>query len=169
MEIGIGSTTDQEIAHNADGPSDARPRGASEKFITFDIGEASYAIVASSVLEVARQLPVTPVPNSPRHLVGIAPLRDEVSAVVNVRGLLDETGTNDAGAKSRYVVMKRFSGDAAPVAFLVDRLGEIAQIELTAICAEPDGNEMMIGSAPDGSRRLKIIDHRKVAAADYFD
>jgi chemotaxis signal transduction protein len=169
MEIDFGSAADQEIATSPVPQSDAELAVAAEKFITFEIGETAYAIVASAVLEVAHQLPVTTVPNSPAHLTGIAPLRDEVSAVVNLRGLLGEIASRDRNAKPRHIVLKKRGGDSVPVAFLVDRLGEISQIEITSIHSEPDGSDMMIGAATlDGGRKLKIIDHRKIASADFI-
>ena len=167
MEISTAPTADTEPAHTSI-PDDV-PAVTSERFITFELGGNTYAMIATSVMEISRQLTVSPVPNSPRYLSGIAPLRDEVVAVVNLRGLLDAAPAGDANAKPKHVVMNRWTGDGTHIGFLVDRVGEIAQIEIGSIRPTPGESELMIGAAVDGSRTLKIIDHRKLAAARFLD
>lgn len=145
--------------------TEARAGTRTEKFVSFKLGDGSYAVLAAAVAEVTHPLPLTPLPDLPPGMVGISPLRGEILAAVDLRLLLGEGAAKSADPKAKQIVLKPPSGDAAPIAFTVDRLGEIATIDLSAIRAVPVSSEFLIGEAGAHGRIIKVIDHSKLAAA----
>jgi len=162
MEIGndISSITETLPTHifTPDHPSGIRP----EKYVSFQLGETTYAIQATIVAEVSQQLPITPLPGTPPFLLGISPLRGEILAILDLRAMLCEKPLKSASPKAKEIVLKRATAGATPIAFAVDRLGEIATIAISDIRPMPDSNEILIGEAVSETNTLKVIDHRKL-------
>ena len=162
MEIGndISSATEAPPTHISapDHPSGTRP----EKYVSFQLGETTYAIQATIVAEVSQQLPITPLPGTTPFLLGMSPLRGEILAIVDLRAMLCEKPSRSAGSKAKEIVLKRATAGATPIAFAVDRLGEIATIAISDIRQMPDSNEILIGEAVSEIHTLKVIDHTKL-------
>jgi chemotaxis signal transduction protein len=95
------------------------------KFVSFYMGEKHYAVPARAVAEVTGHLTPTPLPDGPGPLSGIAPHRGDILAIVNTGAA---AGSGDP-AKRKAVVLRPI-GDKVelPVAFNVDRIGEMLQI-----------------------------------------
>lgn len=95
------------------------------KFVSFYLGEKHYALPARAVAEVTGHLTPTPLPDGPAPLSGIAPHRGDILAIVNTGAA---AGSGDPG--KRKAVVLRPIGDKVdlPVAFNVDRIGEMLQI-----------------------------------------
>ena len=136
-----------------------------EKFVSFKLGDGSYAVLAAAVAEVTHPLPFTPLPDPPLGMLGISPLRGEILAAVDFRRLVGEAPSRTTDPKAKQIVLKRSSGDAVAIAFTVDRLGEIATLNLSDIHPARGSSEYLIGEAGVGERAIKIIDHSKLAAA----
>jgi purine-binding chemotaxis protein CheW len=114
--------------------SDSLPNGElpvdpnSEKFVSFVLGSALYAVPAASVAEVTHPLTVTGIPGAHDSFLGVAPLRGEIVAVVDLKGYVGQD-VSSAGAKTKSVVLNadRDAGDL-PVAFAVDHMHEILAV-----------------------------------------
>ena len=110
------------------------------KFVSFYLGGELYALHSSAVAEVTGPLSPTPLPDAPTALAGIAPLRGEIVAVIDL-GLTPQTGSSDR-ERQKAIVLKAVDPDVEmPMAFNVDALGELVSIDLAAIkqSAEPAG------------------------------
>ena len=139
----------------------------SEKFVTFQLGENVYAVYAPAVAEVMHPLQVTLLPNAPACLLGIAPLRGDIVAVIDLRSLIGEPSSRTSGPKAKQLVLKRKSDDSVPIAFVVDRLGEIVNLQITSLGRTDGMNDLIVGEASQDERRFRIIDHTK--ALSVFD
>ena len=159
--------TDSPLGGEAESSPYAGPdgRARTEKFVSFKLGGGTYAVLAAAVAEVAHPLPLTPLPDTPTGMLGISPLRGEILAAVDLRRLLGEAPARAADPKAKQIVLKRSSGDAVAIAFTVDRLGEIAALDLSEIRIASSSSEYLIGEAGGGERTVKIVDHSKLAAA----
>lgn len=118
-----------------DGPAEASPQTVviptlpepatvPHKFVSFYSGDVRYAIPARAVAEVTSLLSPTPLPDSPLSLLGIASHRGDILAIV-------DTGTSSAAGdplKKKSIVLRPI-GDRfeLPIAFNVDRIGEMVQ------------------------------------------
>lgn len=110
------------------------------RFVTFYSGETQYAIPATAVAEVTGHLTPIGLPDSPISLSGIAPHRGDILAIV-------ETGTSSgrvAEPAKRKTIILRPIGDNVelPVAFNVDRIGEILQIGASQITLSTAGDAL---------------------------
>jgi purine-binding chemotaxis protein CheW len=102
------------------------PGGTSKhKFVSFFLGEKRYAIPAHAVCEVVGYITPTRLPDAPSALLGIAPLRGDILAVVDAGA----SRTTIPASKQKAVVLRPSNGTIElPIAFNVDRLGELLQI-----------------------------------------
>ena len=119
--------TQDEQASAGSSPLQASPDSGDvlHKFVSFFLGERQYALPANAVAEVVGHLTPTPLPDAPPALLGIAPLRGDILAVVNTA----TTPSPAQPSKKKAVVLR--PGDRSvelPIAFNVDRLGEILKI-----------------------------------------
>src|SRR4051812_43239059 len=55
------------------------------RYLSLTLGQELYAINALRVREIIRPLEVSPVPNSPRHLLGMINLRGKIVPVIDLR------------------------------------------------------------------------------------
>ena len=106
-------------------PPDADSGDTTYKFVSFYLNEKHYALPARAVAEVTAHLTPTPLPDGPGSLSGIAPHRGDILAIVNTGISVSSTDP----AKRKAVVLRPI-GDKVelPIAFNVDRIGEMLQI-----------------------------------------
>lgn len=165
MTIGMDASTE---IHGLEAPllSDAPDLSIRcEKFVSFQLGDNIYAVHAPAVAEVMHPSPVTLLPNAPASLLGIAPLRGEIIAVVDLRGLVGEFSSLTPGPKAKQLVLKKAGDDAVSIAFVVDRLGEIVTLPTGVIRRTDDTPQTVAGECSLNDRHYRIIDHLKVLSA----
>ena len=164
MEIGNVLSPPTEAVPPPISASDTHPATRPEKFVTFHLGEAVYAISASMVAEVSQILPLTPLPGAKKCMLGLSPLRGEIVAKIDLRSMLGERPVNSGNPKAKEIILKRPAAGATPVAFAVDRLGEIATLDIEQIRLL-QGNDFFIGEVRYNERSLKVVDHSKLLAS----
>jgi chemotaxis signal transduction protein len=96
------------------------------KFVSFFLGEKQYALPAHAVAEVVGFLTPTRLPNAPPALLGIAPLRGDILAVVDTG--ISATSPAQPSRQKAVVLRPNDRSVELPIAFNVDRLGEILKI-----------------------------------------
>lgn len=102
-----------------------------ESLVAFYLGREMFGIPAEIVCEIAQTLPVTPLPNSPQNLMGIAALRGEILAIINLRGML---GIEAAQPETRSkLIIIRLGIDVIPAALPVDRVHKAAFVSRDAV------------------------------------
>lgn len=97
----------------------------SQTFCTFRAQQRLYGIEVAYVREVSTQVVVTPVPQAPPIVRGLANLRSRIFLVLDLRALLGLPVT-DCTSESRLIVLQ--SRVAEHVGLLVDRVGEIIRV-----------------------------------------
>lgn len=133
----------------------------SEKFVTFQLGENLYGVYAPAIAEVMHPSPLTLLPNAPASLMGVAPLRGEVIALVDLRSLVGEAASRNSSTKEKQLVLKRATDDSISIAFVVDRLGEIVTLPTSSIRRTGGTKPMIAGECTLNDRSFRIIDHTK--------
>ncbi len=141
-----------------------QPKSTGEKYLVFFLDEELYAVATKQIAEVSPPLAVTPLPNAPEWLLGVANLRNEIIPVVSLPTLLEKRHST-ISPKSKIVVLH--SPESAPhVAFTADRLSEIINLRSDEI--NPDRNEKspcIAGQAMHLAKRLNVIDTEKIIAS----
>jgi purine-binding chemotaxis protein CheW len=94
-----------------------------EKYVVFCLGTKFFGVSSGNVSEVAQRLSVTPLPNVPEWLLGIADLRGEIISIIGLKKFL---GTFDTilSPQTKFIILQ--SPDfSSSVAVAVDKLCEI--------------------------------------------
>lgn len=130
-----------------------------EKYIVFHLDEKTYGIPSTQVSEVLGSLPVTPLPNVPDWLLGIANLRGDIITVVDLRKLWKKS--SESPLKTRLIVFQPNKNDT-PIAFVVDKLSEIITLsaqEINFSAADfEDSFPTFFGKADFKSNTLFLLD-----------
>ncbi len=95
------------------------------KHLTFLLGNEEYAIAVTEVREIVGPLPVTPVPGTASHVLGVINLRGKVIPVIDLRLRLGLVA-GDVGPRSCVVVCQPRGG--ALVGALVDTVVEVMSV-----------------------------------------
>ena len=130
------------------------------RFVTFYSGEIQYAIPAAAVAEVTGHLTPIALPDAPRCLSGIAPHRGDILAIV-------DTGTSSgrvAEPAKRKTIILRPIGDKVelPVAFNVDRIGEILQIGASQIASSTAGDALAEFEVSGIDNKVLIVEPSRI-------
>lgn len=141
-------------------PDDDNP---GQRFVTFDIGNSYYCLPAEDVSEISHPLPITKLPRASAQIAGIAPLRGEILAVVDLRHLLGEERSAPT-SKTKFVVLGT-SGPDCQIALPVDRIRDVAVIAPESVSEPQDGQGLVAGIAKTASRTLNILDTGRIKVA----
>jgi purine-binding chemotaxis protein CheW len=130
-----------------------------EQLATFVICGRSYGVPVSRVQEVLRAQPCTPVPLAPGPVAGLMNLRGEVVPVIDLRTRLALPARAPDEATMNVVVR----ADGEVISLLVDRIGDVVDVEEDAFEAPPDtvgapARELIAGAYTLPDRLLIALD-----------
>jgi purine-binding chemotaxis protein CheW len=170
---------DERARRLARPPPDEPGPGEVLTLATFALAGERYGIEAVFVREIARFLDFTPVPGAADFLVGVANLRGEILAVINLRsffGVADRQVTE----LSRVVVL---GGDRNEFGILADEVHDIAAVRDDEVLQPPAsapsvGRQYVRGVTKDAlivlagdrllsDQRLYIDQTRDIGSADW--
>ncbi len=137
-----------------------------DKYIIFHLDDKIYAINSKRVAEVTTSLPVTPLPNVPDWVAGIANLRGDIISVIDLRRLWKQN--TQPPFKTRLIVFHPAKNDSA-IAFIVDKLNEIVTLsdkEINFSAADfTDSFPTIFGKADFKSQSLFLLDIDKLLSS----
>lgn len=130
------------------------------KFVSFYLSEKHYAVPAKAVAEVTGHLTPTALPDGPGALAGIAPHRGDILAIVNT-GV--PSGPGDPS--KRKAVVLRPIGDKVefPIAFNVDRIGEMIQIRAADLRHASTDDPLSEFEASVNGQPVLVVDPSRIA------
>lgn len=107
----------------------ASPKNGStaESRVIFGFGSTAFSLNTSSVSEIIHPLPITPLPNCPGSIEGVAVLRGELIAVLNIRSIMNLSGSQ-ATQPCKWIVLSAAAG-STKFAFPVNKMVEITAQE----------------------------------------
>lgn len=100
------------------------PQPARQTVLIVRAGSRSCALPISAVVETLRPLPVSPIAGAPPFVQGVAMVRGEPAAVIDLAGFLGDAPA--AGAAARWVTVR--TGDR-PAALAVSGVDGVAQLD----------------------------------------
>jgi purine-binding chemotaxis protein CheW len=120
--------------------------------VTFGMGDSLFALPVALVQEILDPRPVSRLPNSPHHLMGVIDVRGSSVAVIDLRSLLGEPPRADQPDTRIMVLQLEEEGgdaDALYVALRVDRVIEVTdlddgRLEPLAVAAFIDWDQRMV-------------------------
>lgn len=131
------------------------------RFVSFFLGETQFALPAEAVEEVTVPLTPTPLPDGPASLSGIAHLKGDIVAVIDL-GHGPPAGPLE---KRRSVVLRSHdSSIEMPIGFNVDRAGELVQIRVGEIGYSDFPDSIAPFEALIGGRTIRIVETSRISA-----
>lgn len=131
----------------------------STDFVTFYLGGNYFGINAAEVIELNRNLDVTPVPKSAKTVRGIMNLRGQLVPAIDMYKLLN-LDTHADQSESISIILKQ---DGFLVALLVDDAGEILSLDQDTFEPPPSNfsvisRELVLGVHKLPDKLLLILD-----------
>jgi purine-binding chemotaxis protein CheW len=142
-------------------PQSAAEAGTLKRYVVFSIGATEYAVPIINLSEVARPLDVTPVPNMPDWVSGVANLRGDIISIVDLRIFLGQAAA-ELQASNRMLVVHAQKEDLV-MGLTVDRVGGIfdlpeEQIRSPSAPIEDKVSGYMRGVSDFGDRLFVVLD-----------
>jgi len=103
------------------------------QFSTFYIADRLYGIEVTQVQEVTRPMPMTLIRLAPSFIKGLINLRGQIATAIGLRELF---GMADNDSKEKMTVVCRVDGSL--LSLLVDRIGDVMEMEHTSFEPSPD-------------------------------
>jgi purine-binding chemotaxis protein CheW len=137
---------------------------SSRQFATFEVAEQLFGVEVDAVQEVLSYNEYTPVPLAPPAVGGLFNLRGQVIAAVDLRVQLGLARQALQGPVMNVILR----GDGEPVSLLVDRIGEVVDLDDDSFEPPPDTlsgptRELVVGTFKlDGRLMLALDVHQAV-------
>ncbi|HET9517872.1 MAG TPA: chemotaxis protein CheW [Actinoplanes sp.] len=132
---------------------------ASRQFATFEVDGQLFGVEVDTVQEVLSYNEYTPVPLAPPAVGGLFNLRGQVIAAVDLRVQLGLARQALQGPVMNVILR----GDGEPVSLLVDRIGEVIDLDDDAFEPPPDTlngpiRELVVGTFKLDGRLMLALD-----------
>ena len=140
-------------------------RRAAEQYIAFTLAGLSYALPITQVSEIEKVPRITWAPNLPAFVLGVANMRGDVMAVLDLSQFLG-FGPSEPSEQHRIIVVS-VGSEALTSAFVVDRVHGLAVVNTDRIL-EPSGPvddaiaPLLRGLYEDEDRLLQLLDMEKM-------
>jgi purine-binding chemotaxis protein CheW len=126
------------------------------QYFTFFLAQQEYAVPVLGVSEVIEYQPLTRVPTTPPHVLGVLDLRGRVVSVIDLLVKL-ELGESRVTPRSCVVLVDVEEGDRSSViGILVDAVGEVVELDTSEIAAVDAPH--LVGTFPARGRLVNVLD-----------
>ncbi|AFA48299.1 chemotaxis protein CheW [Acetobacterium woodii] len=141
-----------------------------DKFLTFALGNESYALEIIYVAEIIGIQKITEVPELPEYVKGIISLRGQIIPVVDVR-LRFKKAPRDYDERTCIIVVDLAN---MPVGLIVDSVSEVIRIPAEAIVPHPEldqsySRQFVRGMGKVGTEVKLLIDCHKLLEDDEME
>lgn len=142
------------------------------KYLTFTLSSEAYGVPVLKVREIITMLPITAVPQMPKHVKGVINLRGKVIPVIDLRtklGMPDPPATD--GNCIVVVQLPARAGELRNIGLIVDAVEEVANVVAEDIEPPPDFGgvvsvEYLLGMAKVKGVVKSLLDIEKVISDD---
>jgi purine-binding chemotaxis protein CheW len=129
------------------------------QLIVFHLEDEEFGVPISEVREIIATGPVTPIPNSPKFIVGVINVRGEVPVVINLKERFHLRKRKNI--ESKHIVLTE--QDKNLFGLLVDEVTEVLRVEESAITKAPD---LVTKIHEDYIKGLLTVDNRLILLLD---
>jgi purine-binding chemotaxis protein CheW len=139
------------------------------QLVTFTVGAAEYGLGISSITEVIRPLPVTPLPHMPLFIEGVINLRGVIIPVVDLRKRFGAPVEQDNARSQRMLIIRGAARGLLGLA--VDGVREVLLVPESSIAAAPEeatgkGADFIAGVAKVTDRLVVLIDISRILSVE---
>ncbi len=113
-------------------------KGVSEKavsLVTFYLGDMLFGVYAESVIEINKDLEITPVPLADSYILGIMNLRGQILTVIDLAKRINFK-VKSSEINSRFNLIVREQDEV--VSFLIERVGDIIEVPVFKLEDPPE-------------------------------
>ncbi len=140
------------------------------RWVTFQLGQETYAVVVKKVREILRINNISPVPGAPEYIVGITNIRGNVVSVIDGRRRINLSSTEYSDL-SRMIVME---SEDDIVAVVVDKVVNIIDLPESSIESNPklhkgDNSKYITGVITHSDDLIIILDSEKFITDEQHD
>ena len=107
---------------------------ASAQYLTFALGSEEYGVEILKVQEIRGYAPITPIPNTPPHVMGVMNLRGAIVPVVDLRRTLGMA----AAEYTPFTVIVVVTVGTRAMGLIVDAVSDVLDVDRGAMQATPD-------------------------------
>jgi purine-binding chemotaxis protein CheW len=160
------------MSEHAPAPSRSRTRrNATDTFLTFALGDESFALPILRVREIIGITDVTPVPRMPAHVRGVLNLRGKVIPVIDLRRRLGFDPLPDSKRTCIVIIQTGTGTEAVQIGVVVDRVSEVRDIPPSAIEPPPQLGASVdlaciTGVGKSGKHVVMLLDADRVAGRE---
>ena len=129
------------------------------QLIVFHLEDEEFGVPISEVREIIATGPVTPIPNSPKFIVGVINVRGEVPVVINLKERFCLRKKKEI--ESKHIVLTE--QDKNLFGLLVDEVTEVLRVEENTITKAPD---LVTRIHEDYVKGVLTIDNRLILLLD---
>ena len=158
-----------------DASNTSRDGAATEQYLTFRLGNETYGLNILRVKEIRGWVPVTGIPQSPPHVLGILNLRGAVVPVVDLRRRF-ELSSADFTPVTVLIVLSLQSAHGAvrECGVVVDSVSDVVDLDASAIRPAPalNGHSLanyILGVAESDDRMVMLMDIEGLLQQDLSD
>jgi purine-binding chemotaxis protein CheW len=112
-----------------------RRQSGAARFLTLTLGQELYALNALRVREIIRPVATSPVPKSPKHLLGVMNLRGKIVPVVDLRIKFDLAFTGRT--ERTCIVVVEAGPHLKQIGLMVDEVQEVVTLNADEIQEAP--------------------------------
>lgn len=98
------------------------------QYLTFLLNDEEYGIEILKVQEIKGWGPLTPIPNSPKYVLGVINLRGSIVPIVDLRIRLDLEQAEFSSTTAVIIVEVEFDNKMRTIGLVVDRVSEVYQL-----------------------------------------
>lgn len=154
----------------------AQPKQQFEQFVVFSLDNEEYAVPVLSVVEVVPKLEITPFPDAPDYIIGLANLRGKILPVLDLEKKFQLTTT---GVAHKHIMVAE-SEQEVQFGILVDQVKEVIKIPSSSIQPSPEMLKAKIGAEylpgviifenkKEKARMLLILDMPKILSDKHIE
>ena len=129
------------------------------QLIVFHLENEEFGVPISEVREIIATGPVTPIPNSPKFIVGVINVRGEVPVVINLKERFNLQAKREM--ESKHIVLTEQAKNL--FGLLVDEVTEVLRVEEKTISKAPD---LVTRIHEDYVKGVLTIDNRLILLLD---
>jgi purine-binding chemotaxis protein CheW len=144
-----------------------------EQFVVFSLDNEEYAVPILSVAEVVPALEITPFPDAPSYILGLANLRGKILPVLDLQRKFQLSPT---ASGTRAHIMVAESEQKIQFGILVDQVKEVLKVRSNSVQPPPEMLKAKIDAAylpgviilesankdPEKARMVLILDMQKI-------
>ncbi len=152
--------------------SDTTKSSDLRQVLTFTLGAESYGVDILRVQEIRGWSPVTRIPQSPTHVLGVLNLRGSIVPIIDLRMRFRLERAEYTALTVIIVMSVESSAGQRDIGMVVDGVSDVIDVDSTKIKPAPDlggsqgATDFIRGLAPVGEQMVMLLDMDKLIGGD---